>query len=70
MDTQRYTGFNLFVVLPGPGDRSPHKAFEDLLLAARMLNERLEGGLQDERGGPLTPTRIQLIRDGLSEAKS
>jgi FtsZ-interacting cell division protein ZipA len=70
MDTQRYTGLNLFVVLPGPGDRSPHKAFEDLLLAARMLNERLEGGLQDERGGPLTPTRIQLIRDGLSEAKS
>jgi cell division protein ZipA len=69
MDTQRFVGLNLFAVLPGP--RSPQRAFEDLLLTARMLNERLEGALQDERGGPLTPTRIQAIRDGLgAEAKS
>ena len=63
MDTQRFVGLNLFAVLPGP--RTPQKAFEDLLLTARMLNERLEGALQDERGGPLTPMRIQAIRDGL-----
>lgn len=63
MDTQRFVGLNLFAVLPGP--RTPQKTFEDLLLTARMLNERLEGALQDERGGPLTPTRIQALRDAL-----
>jgi len=69
MDTQRYVGLNLFAVLPGP--KTPQKAFEELLLSARMLNERLEGALQDERGGPLTPTRIQALRDALgAEAKS
>jgi cell division protein ZipA len=69
MDTQRYVGLNLFAVLPGP--KAPQKAFEDLLQTARMLNERLEGALQDERGGPLTPTRVQALRDALgAEAKS
>lgn len=69
MDTQRFTGLNLFAVLPGP--KTPQKAFEDLLVTARMLNERLEGALQDERGGPLTPMRIQALRDALgAEAKS
>jgi cell division protein ZipA len=69
MDTQRYVGLNLFAVLPGP--KTPQKAFEDLLVTARMLNERLEGALQDERGGPLTPTRIQALRDAVgAEAKS
>jgi cell division protein ZipA len=69
MDTQRFVGLNLFTVLPGP--KSSRKAFEDLLLTARMLNERLEGALQDDRGGPLTPTRIQALRDALeTEAKS
>jgi cell division protein ZipA len=69
MDTQRFVGLNLFAVLPGP--KSPQKAFEELLLTARMLNERLEGGLQDDRGGPLTPTRIQALRDAVgAEAKS
>ena len=63
MDTQRFVGLNLFSILPGP--KTPMKAFEDLLLTARMLNERLEGALQDDRGGPLTPTRIQALRDAL-----
>jgi FtsZ-interacting cell division protein ZipA len=68
MDTQRFVGLNLFAVLPGP--KSPQKAFDDLLTTARMLNERLEGALQDDRGGPLTPMRIQALRDALvSEAK-
>ena len=56
MDSQRYGGLSLFTVLPGP--KAPLKAFEDLLVTARNLNERLNGALQDERGGPLTPTRI------------
>ncbi|HEY6484412.1 MAG TPA: cell division protein ZipA C-terminal FtsZ-binding domain-containing protein [Steroidobacteraceae bacterium] len=69
MDTQRFGGLSLFAVLPGP--KPAHKAFEELLIAARALNERLQGALQDERGGPLTPTRVAAIREGLeAEASS
>jgi FtsZ-interacting cell division protein ZipA len=64
MDSQRYGGLSLFIVLPGP--RPSLKAFEDLLTTARNLNERLQGALQDERGGPLTPTRIASLRDSLA----
>jgi cell division protein ZipA len=64
MDVQRYGGLNLFAVLPGP--RPPLKAFDDLLATARNLNERLQGALQDERGGPLTPTRIASMRESLA----
>jgi len=63
MDSQRYGGLSLFAVLPGP--KAPPQAFEELLSAARGLNERLEGALQDERGGPLTPMRVASIRDSL-----
>ena len=63
MDSQRYGGLTLFAVLPGR--RTPQAVFEDLLAAARNLNERLEGGLQDERGGPLTALRVQSIRESL-----
>ena len=63
MDVQRFGGLSLFAVLPGP--KPPLKAFEELLTTARNLNERLQGALQDERGGPLTPTRIATIRDSL-----
>ena len=63
MDSQRFGGLSLFTVLPGP--KPPLKAFEDLLVTARNLNERLNGALQDERGGPLTPTRIASMRDSL-----
>ena len=63
MDSQRFVGLNIFAVLPGP--KPPHKAFDELLLTARTLNERLEGALQDERGGPLTPMRIAALREAL-----
>ena len=63
IDSQRFGGLSLFAVLPGP--RPPREAFEELLTTARNLNERLQGGLQDERGSPLTPTRIAALRDGL-----
>jgi cell division protein ZipA len=63
MDSQRYGGLSLFVVLPGL--RTPQQAFEELLTAARNLNERLEGALQDERGGPLTQLRVSSIRESL-----
>jgi len=64
MDTQRYGGLSLFAVLPGP--KSPTQAFDELLATARNLNERLNGALQDERGGPLTPTRIASLRETVS----
>ncbi len=63
MDSQRFAGISLFAVLPGP--KPPLKAFEELLITARALNERLQGALQDERGGPLTPMRIEALRDAL-----
>jgi cell division protein ZipA len=63
MDSQRYAGLSLFAVLPGP--RTPAQAFEELLATARNLNERLQGALQDERGGPLTVLRISSIRESL-----
>jgi FtsZ-interacting cell division protein ZipA len=64
MDSQRFSGLSLFAVLPGP--KPPQKAFDDLLSTARNLNERLQGALQDERGGPLTPTRIAALRESLT----
>jgi cell division protein ZipA len=63
MDSLRFAGLNLFAILPGP--LSPAEAFEELLITARSLNDRLQGGLQDERGQPLTPARIASIREAL-----
>ena len=63
MDSQHYGGLSLFAVLPGP--RSPPQAFDELVSAARNLNERLHGVLQDEQGTPLTPARIAQLREQL-----
>lgn len=63
MDTQRFTGLNLFAVLPGPLPAT--EAFEELLASARSLNDRLLGALQDERGEPLTQMRAAAIREQL-----
>ena len=68
IDSQRFSGLNLFAVL---SDSQPgREAFEQLLACARNLNERLEGGLQDERGGPLTPSRIAALRESLGGVPS
>ena len=63
MDSQHYGGLSLFAVLPGP--KSPAQAFDELVFAARNLNERLHGVLQDEQGTPLTPARIAQLRERL-----
>jgi cell division protein ZipA len=63
MDSQHYGGLSLFAVLPGP--RTPPQAFDELVFAARNLNERLHGVLQDEQGSPLTPARIATLREQL-----
>jgi cell division protein ZipA len=63
MDSQHYGGLSLFAVLPGP--KPPPQAFDELVFAARNLNERLHGVLQDEHGAPLTPARIAQLREQL-----
>jgi hypothetical protein len=63
IDSQRFSGLNLFAVLSA--SQSAREPFEQLLACARNLNERLEGGLQDDRGGPLTPSRIAALRETL-----
>jgi cell division protein ZipA len=63
MDSQRYAGLSLFAVLPG--EKSPPQVFEELLAAARNLNERLQGALQDDRGSPLTALRVASLRESL-----
>jgi len=64
MDSQHYGGLSLFAVLPGP--KPPPQAFDELVFTARSLNERLQGVLQDEQGGPLTPSRIATLRERLN----
>lgn len=63
MDSQHYGGLSLFAVLPGP--KPARQAFDELVFAARNLNERLHGVLQDEQGTPLTPARIEQLREQL-----
>jgi FtsZ-interacting cell division protein ZipA len=63
MDSQHYGGLSLFAVLPGP--KPPPQAFDELVFAARGLNDRLHGELQDEHGTPLTPARIAQLREQL-----
>lgn len=60
MDSQRYGGLGLFTVLPG--HLPAGQMLDELLEAARNLSERLEGALQDERGGPLDAERIAALR--------
>jgi cell division protein ZipA len=68
MDSQHYGGLSLFAVLPGP--KPPPVAFDELVFAARSLNERLHGELQDEQGSALTPARIALMRERLGGSPS
>ena len=64
MDSQHFGGLSLFAVLPGP--KPARQAFDELVFAARNLNERLHGVLQDEEGSPLTPARIEQLRAQLA----
>ena len=66
MDSQRFSGLNLFAVLPGP--MSEREAFDALVGAARTLAERLEGSITDQHGEELTAGRIQRLRQSLPEA--
>jgi FtsZ-interacting cell division protein ZipA len=61
IDLQRYTGLNLFTVLPGPVPGPD--AVDEMLMCAQVLSRRLRGTLQDARGAPLTPSRTAVMRD-------
>jgi cell division protein ZipA len=63
MDSQRFSGLNLFAVLPGP--MSERDAFDALVGAARALAERLEGTISDQHGEELTAARIARLRQSL-----
>ena len=63
MDSQRFSGLNLFAVLPGP--KPERETFDELVHAARQLAERLDGKLADQHGEELTPQRISRLRQAL-----
>ncbi len=63
MDSQRFSGLNLFAVLPGP--LSEREAFDALVGAARTLAERLDGSIADQHGEELTAQRIARLRQSL-----
>lgn len=60
-----YPGIALFAVLPGPV--SAQQAFEALLTTAHSLAGRLGGGLQDDRGAPLSMQRLTAMREEVLE---
>jgi cell division protein ZipA len=63
MDSQRFSGLNLFAVLPGP--KPVKETFDELVHAARQLAERLDGTLADQHGEELTTQRIARLRQSL-----
>jgi cell division protein ZipA len=63
MDSQRFSGLNLFAVLPGPKPES--ETFDELVHAARQLAERLDGTIADQHGEELTAQRIARLRQSL-----
>ena len=63
MDSQRFSGLNLFAVLPGP--KPERETFDELVRAARQLAERLDGTMADQHGEELTSQRIARLRQAL-----
>jgi cell division protein ZipA len=65
MDSQRFSGLNLFSVLPGV--LAERETFDELVRAARTLAERLDGSIADQHGEELTAQRITRLRQSLEE---
>ena len=66
MDSQRFSGLNLFAVLPGP--LPEREVFEELVHAARQLADRLDGMITDQHGDELTAARVARLRQSLEAA--
>lgn len=65
IDAQRFSGLNLFAVLPGPV--APDETFDRLFETARSLSSRLNGELLDHRGEALTQARAAELREGIAQ---
>jgi cell division protein ZipA len=65
MKEETYPGITMFAQLPGPIDGL--LAFNELVLVARRLQEKLGGTLQDERGVPLTIHRVERLRQDIRD---
>jgi FtsZ-interacting cell division protein ZipA len=63
MDSQRFSGLNMFAVLPGP--LPERETFDELVHAARALADRLDGTLADQHGEELTAQRVARLRQSL-----
>jgi cell division protein ZipA len=63
MDSQRFSGLNLFAVLPGP--LPEREVFDELVHAARQLADRLGGQITDQHGEELTAERIVRLRQSI-----
>jgi len=61
MDSQRFLGVSLFVVLPGP--LAPRAAIDAMFNSGRELAARLDALLQDDHGRSVTPEIIDALRD-------
>lgn len=65
MPGAQFRGIALFAVMPGP--LPGVRAFDELIVTARALAATLGGQLQDERGGPLSLSRIGHLREEVAE---
>jgi cell division protein ZipA len=68
MDSQRFSGLNLFAVLPGP--KPERETFDELVRAARQLADRLDGKMADQHGEELTSQRIAHLRQAIEPPAS
>jgi cell division protein ZipA len=68
MDSQRFSGLNLFAVLPGP--KPERETFDELVRAARQLADRLDGKMADQHGEELTSQRIARLRQAIEPPAS
>lgn len=66
MDSQRFSGLNLFAVLPGP--LPEREVFDELVHAARQLADRLGGQMTDQHGEELTAERIARLRQSIESS--
>jgi cell division protein ZipA len=65
MPGAQFRGIALFAVMPGP--LPGVRAFDELIVTARALAATLGGQLQDERGGPLSLSRLGHLREEVAE---
>jgi cell division protein ZipA len=59
MPNEEFRGISLFAVLPGPLE--PVGTIEDMLATARDLARALSGTLQDAKGIPFSPQRVETL---------